>query len=1277
MSNFRIRDCIIKEEDLINRAIELNHSVLAITDHETVASAVRVEKLYKKIKEKNIPLKIIMGNEIYLCRDGLNNENYVAGEDKYYHFILLAKDLKGYQQICELSTRAWMRSYMGRGLRRVPTYYQDIIDVVGQNPGHIIGSTACLGSMIATQLLKYRDTQEQDKELWNKILNWCSLMKNTFGGKDYFYLELQPSATKEQTYVNRKLIEISNILNIEYIITCDSHYLKEEDKNIHKAFLHAQDGERETESFYATTYLMSTEDLENHLDLTKEELEKAYNSILKIQNLCEDYSILKPLKIPSLKWNNYDTCLTQEWINKIPMLNTFNNSDFEGDKELVKAIIDGIYKHKDLQNDQAYKEINNNLEMTWESSNVNKAHWSAYYLNLQKIIDLCWEANSIVGPGRGSGVGFLLLYCLGITQINPLREETKTYAWRFLNPERVSVLDVDFDIESSKRSQVLNKFREFYGEDRVANVTTFRTEKSKSAILTAARGLDIDNNEAQYLASLIPADRGQLRTLSEAYYGDVDKGFKPIPAFVNAMDNEYNDLWNVAKNIEGLICGTGVHAGGVIFVDEPFTLSTGLMRAPDGTICTQFDLHDAEEVSLIKYDALSIEGADKLHVCLDLLCEYGYVKPEPTLKETYEKVIGIYNLDRTSEDMWKMVWEHKILSLFQMEQQSGIQGVALTKPKNINDLCVLNSVIRLMAPDKDSETPLVTWSKYRTNINLWIDEMKEYGLSEEEIKWLSCHPAITDGLCESQEGLMSLVQEPRLGGNSLTFADKCRKGIAKKQGKLFQECENTFYENIKKNNCSEKLAHYVWDVLLKVQRGYSFNRSHCLAYSLVALQEMNLAYKYPIIFWNCACLISNSGSLEEDGNTDYVKTAKALGEIISRGIKISLIDINKSNLSFEPDVENNQILFGMKALGGINTDIFNQIVAGRPYSSFTDFMNRCPLNKTAMISLIKAGAFDNLEIKWAKELNIEPRKLIMVYYISKVCEPKKKLTLQNFSGLIQKELIPNELSFVKRVFIFNNYLKTNRKSGSYYVFDASCEKFYSQFFDLEKLSVINGYSCILQTDWDKIYQKEMDGARAWLKENQDKILKEYNYLLFKETWDKYAQGSISYWEMESLCFYYHDHELKNINKQQYGVVDFFSLPEEPEVDYFFKRSGKEIPIYKIYRIIGTVIGKDDNHSSISILTTSGVVTVKFSKEYYAMYNRQISEMQEDGTKKIKEKSWFTRGVKVMIAGYRRENSFVAKTYKGTDSHQLYKIELKNDGRNMNLEHERYGMEEVK
>lgn len=318
---------------------------------------------------------------------------------------------------------------------------------------------------------------------------------------------------------------------------------------------------------------------------------------------------------------------------------------------------------------------------------------------------------------------------------------------------------------------------------------------------------------------MIPSDRGQLRTLTQCFYGDEEKDFQPIPSFVNEMTDNYPEVWEVAKKIEGLVCRLGVHAGGVIFVDEPFTESTALMRAPKGEVITQFDLHDCEDVSLIKMDLLSVEALDKIHNCLDLLIEYGYIEPEETLKATYEKALGIYNLEREAPEMWKMIWNHQIESLFQMEKQSGIQGIAIAKPKSIDELAVLNSVIRLMAPEKGAEMPLNMWGRYRENINDWIREMRRFGLSEDEIDWLSHHSAITDGICESQEGLMSLVQEERLGGNTLGFADSARKALAKKIGELFVKCEKEFYENAEAKGCSMKLARYVWDVLLRVQRG--------------------------------------------------------------------------------------------------------------------------------------------------------------------------------------------------------------------------------------------------------------------------------------------------------------------------------------------------------------------------------------------------------------------------------------------------------------------------
>lgn len=1292
-SNERLRDCIIKTEDLIDYAIELGHQVVAITDHETVSGAVRAEKYYRKVKEKNPDFKLILGNEIYLCRNGLNASNYKAGQDKYYHFILLAKDAIGHQQIRELSTRAWLRSYTARGMRRVPTYYSDLFEIIGANPGHIIGSSACLGGCLPTQLLRAKT----EPELLPKIYNWISQLDNLFGHGNFFF-EMQPSHNKDQVYVNQRLFELSEELDIPYIITTDSHYLKKEDRTIHKAYLNAQNGDREVDDFYASTYMMNTEELESYFGyFSREQLEKAYRNILKIRETCEDYSLLKPLRIPELEWYKYPQNKDEYlfYKNKIPLLETFYNSNYIGDRHLVWAVIDGIKSRRGLQTDEAYKEINVCLDDTWRSSIKNNAHWSAYYLNLQKNIDLCWEAGSLVGPGRGSGAGFILLYVLGITQINPLLEETKVFHWRFLNPDRASVLDCDTDIEGSKRAQVLQKFRDFYGEDRVSNVATFKTEKSKSAILTACRGLNIEVDIASYLAGLIPSDRGQLRSLSQCMNGDEEKDFKPIKQFVFEMTENYPEVWAVASKIEGLICGVGIHAGGVIFVDEPFTNSTALMRAPDGTIITAFELHDCEDVSLIKIDMLSIEALDKIHNELDLLVEYGYIKPEATLRETYEKIIGIYNLERTAPEMWQMVWEHKITSLFQMEKQSGINGIALTHPKSVSELAVLNSVIRLMAPEKGAEQPLDMWARYRSNIIEWEREMRAYGLSQVNIDWLMSHSAITDGICESQEGMMQLLQEEQLGGNNLTFADKCRKAIAKKQGKLFDECEKAYFENAQEKNCDMKLVHYVWDILLRVQRGYSFCRAHTLSYSLVALQEMNLAYRFPIIFWNCACLISDSGGNEQQGDDDdeneedafaiekytdcveefddddeeddaevnkvliskkkkkvkvsnYGKIAAALGKMQTAGISVAPPDINKSTFTFSPDVENSIIRFGMNGITKVGQDIVKQIIENRPYTSILDFLSKVKINKPQMVNLIKCGAFDSFG----------PREQIMHEYVNLISDVKKRITLQNMKMLIDFGLIPNKYDFVCRVFNFNKYLKTF-KADDLFLLDNIAMAFFDKNFLIDKLiedvRAESGFG-IKQATWKKIYDEVMDRIRPYVKENNQKLLTSVNTRLTEDIWNKYCLGNMSKWEMDSVSCYFHEHELARVDNAYYGFSNFFDLPEEPEIERVFEIKGKRVPIFKIHRIYGTVLDRDKMKKLVTLLTPDGVVTVKIFGEVFNIYDRQISEKGVDGKKHVKEKSTFARGNKIVVCGIRDGDSFRAKKYKTTPYHLCELIE---------------------
>ena len=1297
-SNFRLRDSINTVESLIDYALELGHSGVAITEHDTIASHIRAEKYYNKIKKDHPDFKLIRGNEIYLVRNGLNGQNYKKETDRYFHFILLAKDAIGHEQIREISTRAWMRSYVARRMRRVPTYYQDLIDIIGKNPGHVIGSTACLGGCLPTQLIRNRYTGNPSMDL---IKRWIIQIQGIFGKED-FYFEMQPSFNKDQIYVNQKLVELGEEMGVKYIITNDAHYLKKEDRQIHKAFLNSQQGDREVDDFYATTYLMSDEEIYHYMEesIGTETIQKAYQTIEEIRDKCEDYTLLKPLKIPRLNWKevvNYSFAKTV-YQKRIPYLTKFLESDYEEDRRLAEIIIDRLdsFDDKDkLNNKETWDEINACLEDTWISSEVNGSRWSAYFLNLQNIIDACWDAGTLVGCGRGSGVGFILLYLLGITQINPLREKSQTKRWRFLNPERVSVLDVDIDIEGGQRAEVLKNFRKIYGEDRVANVLTLKTEKSKSAIQTACRGLGIDNDIAAYLSSFIQADRGQLRTLKQTFYGDPDNGMSASSQFRFEMEENYPEVWRVAQGIEGLINGCGIHAGGVIFVDEPFTESTALMRAPKGEIITQFDLHDAEDTGLIKYDILSIEALDKIHNCIDLICKYGYETAEPTLKETYEKIIGIYNLEREAPEMWKMCWEHKVMSLFQMEKQSGISGIAAMKPTSVDDLAILNSAIRLMATEKGGEMPVNKLARFKAHPDDWDYELRKYGLGADAKEILEPVLNISYGLCIAQEQFMQLVQLPELGGFDLTWADKLRKSIAKKNPAEYEKLTEEYFKIIKEKGLNEKLCEYVWNVLIAMSKGYGFNLSHTLAYSLIGLQELNLAYRYPTILWDCACLISDSGgaereeddeiidNVEEDSydtsfgifkteeeeedsednnetdeeestsgtkkkkvtkNANYGKIATAIGKMSHEGVTIVATDINKSEYTFAPDIENHRIIYGLSGITRVGDDLVRQIMDNRPYKSIEDFIGKIKINKPQMINLIKSGAFDNLyggdRIK------------AMNKYIDLIAEKKKRMTLQNLNMLINFDLIPNDYQFQCRVYAFNKYLK-KMKFDNYYGLDNIALKFYSEYFDMDLISPDSNYIFkIKQTDWDKIYKKQMDIIRPFIKNNNDVLLDAVNDRLRQDLWDKYCLGNISRWEMDSISCYIHDHELKNIKNGFYGLSNFTELPENPVVNYEFrsKETGQKIPLFKICRIAGTVLDKDKNKKIVSLLTNDSVVTVKIFGDAFTHYDRQISEKGADGVKHVVEKSWLARGNKVIITGIRRDSDFIAKKYKNTPHH---------------------------
>ena len=1295
-SNFRLRDSTNKVPQLIDYVHSLGHKGIAITEHECITSAIEAEKYVssKKTEDGWGDFKLILGNEIYLCDNSVNQEN----KDKmvYPHFILNALDEVGHKQIRELSTTAWSHAFMRNKIMRVPTYYDDLKRIIGSDKGHVVGQTACIGGYIPRMILEAKQYDSHSKEyqdIYAKIELWLIGMNDLFTqGK--FFLELQPSFNEDQIYVNKQLLWLSERLKIDYVITTDSHYLNKEARFVHKVFLEAQEGDREVDAFYATTYCMSEEEIHSYMDesLGKEAVQKGINNSMLVYDMAQDYSLLKPLRIPyvSLDDTEPNIYLFTKYQPYMKYLEYFFKSEYPSDRHMVREILEKIDTDEQYRNEEFYQHMDICLKSIKDSSEKMGVRWSAYMINVKNLVDIAWNAGSLVGVARGSAVGMGLLNVLGITQINPLRETTQTFIWRFLNPERASVLDIDTDIQASKRDQVIQGLKNTYGEDRISKVLTLSTEQGKSAIYSAARGLGIDNDLAAYLASMVVADRGILRTLHQMYYGDDE--FDPDIQFRNEM-NKYPELWEVANNIEGLICGTGSHAGGIILVDEPFTNTTALMKTNSGDVITQFDLHMCEDCSLIKFDLLSVDSLDRIATCLKLLLKDHKIEWQGSLRNTYEKYLGVYKLERKNKDMWKMLWEHKVISFFQMEQQSGIEAVMLTHPESVDDLATINSVMRLMPEEVGAEPPLQKYARFKKDINLWYKEMTDAGLTQHEQDLLKPILGTSCGICEAQEYLVLLTQLPEAGGYSLAWGDKLRKAVAKKKPKQFKELETEFFNNAKNKNLSMHFIDYIWNTLIKTQRGYSFNKSHCISYSLEGLQELNLAWKYPIIYWNCANLICDSGSLQQDeedfGNdksTKYGKVATAISNIKKTGTKLAFPLINTADYGFIPDEPNNTIIFSLKAINGIGNDCVEAIIKNRPYMSMQDFNERMIDTKiikpAQMVKLIKAGCFTKLD-------NVDRRMTMRDFIYHYLMQMKESLTYANFSQIQiydQKyHIIPDEVNLAYRHrkyrdYVLNDYFKRRPyidkrrkipKCGyhdmTYYLDDAA-QTFFNQYYpekiqdkrgnDINVVVGIEGeHYLISEKAFKKINDEKCIPLDKWLA--SEEAVKSFNKCQFVELWEKYASGSIAHWEMESLSFYYQEHELDHINNKLYGITDFFSLPMQPEqydsytrrvkltIDGVDQYVEKEFPKYTIYRIAGVVLDVNKNHHSITLLTTTGCVTVKFDKGRFINYYRTISNVNDDGKKTTLDKTWFGRGNLIMICGYRNENQFRAYRYTDT------------------------------
>ena len=849
------------------------------------------------------------------------------------------------------------------------------------------------------------------------------------------------------------------------------------------------------------------------------------------------------------------------------------------------------------------------------------------------------------------------------------------------------------------------KYYQSIGGDAI-RVCTFGTETSKSAIQTACRGLHINNDVALYLSSLVPIERGKVWSIHDCFYGDPDNGRKAVTEFKN-MVSEYTDknLLHVILGIEGLINKRSSHACGILILNEPITKHNSVMRSPSGELISAYELHDSEQVSNLKYDFLNTKTESMLQLTMEMLVKNNKIEWQGSLRKTYNKYLHPDVIDFKSKEMWDILCRGELLSCFQFESSVGEQAIKLIQPQNLIDASNGNTVMRLMV--ENGEQPLEKFVRYKNNILEWYKDMKKFGLNENQINIMEKHLLQDYGVCSSQEKMMLLTMDKDVAGFGVIESNKLRKGVAKKQQKLIDDAKTLFFEWGEKANAPKILLEYIWNEQIALQLGYSFSILHSVAYTIILIQQLNLVYYYPPIYWNTAVLMVESGAVDretcddsdieaKERTTNYGEIAKAIGKLQAKKINISLPYINKAEQGFLPNEENNEIIFGFKGIMKINNETAQTIMQNRPYANLKDFHERLVLvkkevtlktGKTQMrslvaegqtIMLIKAGAFDKIENK--------SREKILEDYLRLLNPSKQKLNSKDIAKIAEMGIIPSNLKEEVKFYNFREYLMSMSKQKDdqsktivwYKVHDEFNEEDteYANNFFMEHFSNEmeenrdykydeEGYLLIAlgtprKGSFESVYKTKITQLSKWI--NTEECINTYTNNVFQNIKNENMQGNISSWEMASMNYYYNIHELAGIDQEKYGVVDFNDLPEEPVVIGFTKYKGLQYPKFQLNRIVGTVLDRDKNKHSVTILTPTGVVVLKFYAGQFSFYDKTISKdvgvADENGKikKVILENGWFSRGSLILVTGFRRGDIFKPKRYKNSIyQHALSKI----------------------
>ncbi|MSR91756.1 DNA polymerase III subunit alpha [Inconstantimicrobium porci] len=946
-----------KIKQVVARAKELGMSSIAITDHGVMYGCV---DFYKAAKEAGI--KPILGCEVYVVAKSMKTKSNEDGNGTH-HLVLLVKNETGYNNLMKIVSTASIDGF----------YYKPRVDheFLKQHSEGIIALSACLGGEVQSCILNEQIEKAKEAALF---------YKDTF--KDGFYLELQYHGVDEERKVNGVLVQMSKELDIPLVATNDVHYIKQEDAKAHDVLLCIQTGKTvddEKRMRYPSDqfYLKSQEEMYDMFSYVPEALENT-EKIAEMCNFDYQFHVSKLPKFP-LPENEHDP---YEYLKKLCFAGLVERYDVFKDFMGNNFDIDKVIKLGN-ENEEAKVYVD---RLTYELGVIKQMGYVDYFLIVWDFIKFANDHDIPTGPGRGSGAGSIVAYTLGITKINPIKYNL--IFERFLNPERVSMPDIDSDFCYERRQEVIDYVVRRYGSSNVSQIITFGTMAARMCIRDVGRAMNYSYAEVDKVAKMIPSLQGKNITIEKALE------LNPELNSLYESDNRVKELIDISKSLEGLPRHSSTHAAGVVIASKPLMEYVPLQKNEDN-IVTQFDMTTLEELGLLKMDFLGLRTLTVMKDAVEMI------------KQNRGIDIDLDKIDFDDQEVYKMIGEGKTVGIFQLESPGMTSFMKELKPDSLEDII---AGISLYRPGPMAEIPRYIQNKNHPDNIQYITPELEHILN------------VTYGVMVYQEQVMQIVRD--LAGYSLGRSDLVRRAMSKKKHAVMQQERQNFIHGIVnddgsievpgciRNGISEEAGNKIFDQMMDFA-SYAFNKSHAAAYAVVGFQTAYLMRYYPVEF-TAAMLNSVMGINEKVAY--YIRFAE------SSGIKVLPPDINKSYSKFT--VSGNTIRFGLAAVKNVGENVVESIVKCRNekglFKDLPDFCNKVDtttINKRAVESLIKVGAFD--------EFGVFRSRLLAVYekLLDSATNQKKKniegqmsLFGADFGGIVEEPRIqyPNIKEFNKR-----------------------------------------------------------------------------------------------------------------------------------------------------------------------------------------------------------------------------------------------------------------------